>query len=350
MRFLFLLAAIQVCLPFKSFSQAPQNDTVYDFVTTMPQYPGGQKAILSYFIENMQYPLAAYMNGVSTTAYVNFIVETNGSVSDVVVLKPIGYGCDQEAIRLVSQMKGWKPGELNGKKVRVRSNTPVYFKEELYTESRIYIKPDTLPEFPGGIDSLFSYLKQEKNYPEKAKANDIGGMVKINFVIEKDGSVSNSMILDSLGYGCDEETIRIISTMPKWEPGLMNGQPARSLLSLNLDFNPAFTVVESMPSYPGGMGELMKFLANNIKYPPQAKSNGIQGRVFVNFVIEADGSVSNVRVLRGIGGGCDEEAVRVIKQMPKWDPGVQKGERVRVSYNLPVKFTLMRSSQPIIFN
>jgi TonB family protein len=350
MRFLFLLAAIQLCIPFKLFSQAPQNDTVYDFVTKMPEYPGGQKAMLSYFIENMRYPLSAYLNGVSATAYVNFIVETDGSVSDVVVLKSIGYGCDQEAIRLVYQMKDWKPGELDGIKVRVRSNLPVYFKEELYIDSRIYTKPDTLPEFPGGIDSLFSYLKQEKTYPEKAKANDIGGMVKLNFVVEKDGSVSNLMILDSIGYGCDEEAIRVISAMPNWEPGYMDGQSVRSLLSLNLDFNPAFTVVETMPSYPGGMGELMKFLANNIKYPLQAKSNGIQGRVFINFTVEADGSISNVRVLRGIGGGCDEEAVRVIKKMPKWDPGIQKGERVRVSYNLPVKFTLMRGSQPIIFN
>jgi len=101
-----------------------------------------------------------------------------------------------------------------------------------------------------------------------------------------------------------------------------------------------FTVVESMPEFPGGMGELMKFLAQNIKYPPLAKESGIQGRVFINFVVEPTGAISNVKILRGIGGGCDEEAVRVVESMPKWKPGKQRGKNVRVSYNLPVKFTL----------
>ncbi len=101
-----------------------------------------------------------------------------------------------------------------------------------------------------------------------------------------------------------------------------------------------FTVVESMPEFPGGMGKLMNYLASNIKYPPLAKESGIQGRVFINFVVETDGRISKVKILRGIGGGCDEEAVRVVEAMPKWKPGMQRGKPVRVSYNLPVKFTL----------
>ncbi len=101
-----------------------------------------------------------------------------------------------------------------------------------------------------------------------------------------------------------------------------------------------FTVVESMPEFPGGVGELYKYLGSSIKYPPLAKESGIQGRVFVNFVVEPNGSISNVKVLRGIGGGCDEEAMRVVKGMPSWKPGKQRGKAVRVSYNLPIKFTL----------
>jgi protein TonB len=101
-----------------------------------------------------------------------------------------------------------------------------------------------------------------------------------------------------------------------------------------------FMVVESMPEFPGGEASLYKFLAENIKYPQMAKESGIQGRVFVTFVVERDGSVTDVRVLRGIGGGCDEEAIRVVKNMPKWSPGKQRGKPVRVQYNLPVKFTL----------
>lgn len=121
-------------------------------------------------------------------------------------------------------------------------------------------------------------------------------------------------------------------------PGNLSFNP--DPVEASVDETPIFTVVEDMPSYPGGQGAMMKFLAANIKYPAQAKENGIQGRVFINFVVEADGKVSNVKLLRGIGGGCDEEAMRVVNAMPNWTPGKQDGEGVRVSFNLPVKFAL----------
>ena len=101
-----------------------------------------------------------------------------------------------------------------------------------------------------------------------------------------------------------------------------------------------FQIVEEMPSFPGGDQKMMEFVAKNIKYPQIARETGVQGKVFVNFVVEPDGSVSNVKILRGIGGGCDEEAMRVVKSMPKWKPGKQRGKPVRVSYNLPVNFRL----------
>jgi TonB family protein len=101
-----------------------------------------------------------------------------------------------------------------------------------------------------------------------------------------------------------------------------------------------FTVVEEMPVFPGGPEAMMKFISNNIQYPEKARKEGIQGRVYVNFIIEKDGSVSSAKVLRGIGGGCDEEALRVVEMMPDWTPGKQRGQAVRVSFNLPVKFLL----------
>ena len=101
-----------------------------------------------------------------------------------------------------------------------------------------------------------------------------------------------------------------------------------------------YQTVEEMPEFPGGAEAMMKSIAGNIKYPEAAIDKNIEGRVFVSFVIEKDGSVSNVKVLRGIGGGCDEEAVRVIKGMPKWKPGIQEGKPVRVSYMMPINFKL----------
>lgn len=105
-----------------------------------------------------------------------------------------------------------------------------------------------------------------------------------------------------------------------------------------------FVFVEENPSYPGGDEARIKFLSANIKYPDIAKEGNIQGTVYVTFVVEKDGSVSNVKVLRGIGGGCDEEAVNVIKKMPKWSPGKQRGRAVRAQFNMPIKFTLSGGS------
>lgn len=102
-----------------------------------------------------------------------------------------------------------------------------------------------------------------------------------------------------------------------------------------------FSVVEVQPRYPGDKDACSRFLGENIRYPQEAKELSIQGKVFVTFVVENDGSITDVRVLRGIGGGCDEEAVRVVKSMPKWIPGIQHGDYVRVQYNLPIKFTLL---------
>lgn len=101
-----------------------------------------------------------------------------------------------------------------------------------------------------------------------------------------------------------------------------------------------FMIVEDMPKFPGGETELFKFLGKNMSYPPMAKDAGVQGVVYVNFVVMEDGSIANVKVLRGIGAGCDEEAIRVVKSMPKWSPGKQRGKAVRVNYNLPVRFVL----------
>ncbi|MEZ5196350.1 MAG: energy transducer TonB [Bacteroidales bacterium] len=101
-----------------------------------------------------------------------------------------------------------------------------------------------------------------------------------------------------------------------------------------------FTVVETMPSFPGGEEERIKFLNDNIKYPQMARESGIQGSVFVTFVVERDGKITDARVLRGIGGGCDEEALRVIRKMPDWIPGKQRGKAVRVQFNFPIEFIL----------
>ncbi|MFN8345880.1 MAG: TonB family protein [Spirosomataceae bacterium] len=101
-----------------------------------------------------------------------------------------------------------------------------------------------------------------------------------------------------------------------------------------------FERVEIQPEFAGGMEAFRNFLIKNLKYPNAAQRSNIQGKVYLNFTVEADGSLSNITVLRGIGFGCDEEALRVMKLMPKWKPGKQSGRAVRVKFNMPIVFTL----------
>ncbi|GAB3951504.1 energy transducer TonB [Spirosoma harenae] len=101
-----------------------------------------------------------------------------------------------------------------------------------------------------------------------------------------------------------------------------------------------FILVEQQPEYPGGTDALRRFLEKNLTYPKSAMSAGVAGRVYVSFVVNSDGSLTDVNVLKGIGFGCDEEAVRVVNKMPHWKPGKQSGRAVRVKFNLPISFTL----------
>jgi protein TonB len=116
--------------------------------------------------------------------------------------------------------------------------------------------------------------------------------------------------------------------------------PAAKEPVVDPDEGKVFNFVEQSPSFPGGDEALRAFLAKNIKYPPIARENGIEGRVIITFVVDKNGNIKDIAVRKGIGGGCDEEAVRVVKSMPDWKPGKQNGKAVNVMYNLPVNFKL----------
>lgn len=114
-------------------------------------------------------------------------------------------------------------------------------------------------------------------------------------------------------------------------------QPARATVTKSTEI---FTVVEKNPEYPGGDEALYQFIASNIQYPEAAKADGKGGMVYLTFVIETDGTISDVKVLRSPHPALGEEAVRVVRLMPKWKPGKQRGKKVRVQYNLPINFQL----------
>ncbi len=320
-------------------------DSIYLFVDQPPEFVGGSEGLMDYLMNNLWYPAEAKEAGISGKIYAQFVVEANGTISNEKILRGIGGDCDEEALRVIHGMPAWIPGIQKGLPVRVMRTLPINFSlgEALPSQTKIYLEADSLPEFVGGQNALNEYLMEQiKNYEGRIDTEN-QQLVDVYFVVETDGSVSNVMVKDSIGNGLDEAAISIVKNMPAWIPGKIGNTNIRMMMYVPVDFISVFTIIESMPEYPGGMGKLMSFLAKNLKYPLLAKQKGIQGSVYVQFVIEADGSISNLKVLRGIGGGCDEEAMRVVSKMPKWTPGKQKGKPIRVSYNLPVKFTLQNS-------
>lgn len=214
------------------------------------------------------------------------------------------------------------------------------------------------PEFPGGNVGLQDFIRENLQYPTEALKNKIQGVVYIRFVVEPDSTISNILVLRGLGSGCDEEAIRIVEKMPKWTPGSVNGKvcrvqyniPIRFMLPCDklidtADLNDGVhydyeKIVEVAPQFPGGEDSLNHFLLSQIVYPKEAQDNQIQGTVYVGFTINEDGSVSDVRIMRSVGAGLDEEAMRVISMMPKWTPAQNKGKPTRVDMCIPVRFIM----------
>jgi len=161
----------------------------------------------------------------------------------------------------------------------------------------------------------------------------------------------------------DAEAVRLVRSMPKWTPGKQKGIDVRVRYTLPVQFsltaasqpvrqNPnssaqsqvsdtdIFVIVETQPAFPEGDDARLEFLRQNMKYPEKAKEEGIQGRVVLQFIVEKDGSLSNVEIVRGVDPELDAEAIRLVLSMPKWIPGKQRGVDVRVRYTLPVTFRL----------
>jgi TonB family protein len=142
-----------------------------------------------------------------------------------------------------------------------------------------------------------------------------------------DASVKKSVEIDIL----KEEKVGIPPPVPLLE---------EADATLKIQKKEIFTAVEQNPEFIGGQAKMYQYLGENIKYPAAAQRANISGRVFVKFVVEDDGAIGDVEVMKGIGFGCDEEAIRVVKSMPKWNPGVQNGKNVRVYYNMPIVYKL----------
>ncbi|OFY65470.1 MAG: hypothetical protein A2V64_04490 [Bacteroidetes bacterium RBG_13_43_22] len=216
------------------------------------------------------------------------------------------------------------------------------------------LAPSDFPTFRGQrFTSFTDWVQSQAKYPEEAKAKNIDGWVSVNYTVELDGTISN--IKSTLGDPLlAEELIRVIKSSPRWDPP-QNPEvdsPHNSTATLRfklpdqvLRIEP-FVVVEQMPRYPGGDVALLDFIKNNTKYPEEAKSQKIEGRVIIRFIVNSEGYVEGVSALKGVHPLLDAEAIRVISSLLKFEPGIQGGNPVDVWYMAPVSFSLPQTDTP----
>ena len=192
-----------------------------------------------------------------------------------------------------------------------------------------------MPQFPGGEMALRKFISENIKYPVEAKDKGIQGKVFVNFVINENGKIENTKVVRNAHPLLDAEALRVISLMPDWTPGKQSGKAVSVSYTIPVQFaldgdknariglfpqapkvptqmpNGVYVIVEEMPQFPGNEVALRKFISENIKYPAEAKDKGIQGKVFVTFVVNSKGKVEKTKVARGVDPLLDNEALRV---------------------------------------
>lgn len=241
-------------------------------------------------------------------------------------------------------------------------NAPVLVKEDA---NRVYLTVEKRPSFPGGQKALNAYLSKNIKYPAVDKENNIQGKVYVNFVVEPDGKLSEVAAVRGPSETLKAEAVRVISKSPAWKPGAQGGKWVRVKYTLPVNFalggknvssikppTPISAVakndekarvyasVQKSPEFPGGVEAFTTYLAKNTKYPIADWKTNTQGQVYVRFVVETDGKLSDIIALRGPSETMKAEAVRVLASSPSWTPGMLDGKSVRVQYTVPINFHL----------
>ncbi|MDD3356897.1 MAG: M56 family metallopeptidase [Dysgonamonadaceae bacterium] len=211
-----------------------KNNEIFVVVEEQPEFPGGTSALMKFIGDNIKYPVEAQKKDIDGRVITNFIVEKDGSLSNISIVEGVHPLLDAEAVRMISTMPKWKAGKQRGVKVRVKYTLPVVFR--LVSKDKdstvvpdessddLFVVVEKQPEFPGGMQALMEFIGDSIRYPKESIENGIQGRVITNFIIHKDGSISDINITEGIDPLLDAEAIRMISTMPKWKPGMQRGK------------------------------------------------------------------------------------------------------------------------------
>ncbi|MBK9391598.1 MAG: TonB family protein [Bacteroidetes bacterium] len=288
------------------------NETPYVVVEQMPMYPGGDVELLNYISKSTSYPEAAKEAKAEGRVIVRFIVTKEGNADGVSVLKGVHPLLDEEAIRVVSTLKGFEPGKQGGEPVNVWYMVPINF---------------VLPKV--AVDSVLSHSVR----------SEVGKnpLVVVNGVVtDKDASQIDSKIIESVHVTKGKAATDLYGEKAK--DGVIHIITKKESSGGNTDPNIPFVVVEDMPEFPGGYMAMMDWLRKNINYPKEAVGQNIEGVVTVRFVVSSEGKVRETIVLKTDNQIFNNEAIRVVSSMPEWKPGSQNGKNVDVYCMIPVSF------------
>lgn len=226
-------------------------------------------------------------------------------------------------------------------------------------DDKVYQKVDTYPLFNGknAAVSFREYIGKNLKFPSNIVSKDKRSNIYVQFIVEKDGSVSNVKILKGLDKTVDDQLVDLVKNSRGWTAGVRNGEKVRVSYTLPVNFSiekkvneedesEVFFIAEEMPTFNGKEASLgfREYVAANLKYPEEAIKKNIQGNVYVQFNVNKDGTVSDVKVSRGVDPTLNEEALRIVRNSPNWEPGKQRGKNVKVSFTFPIKFQLDKNS------
>jgi TonB family protein len=329
--------------------------------TQQPAFPGGRAALDSYMGRNVRYPAKDRESNTQGKVTLQFAIESDGSVTDITAVSGPSQTLKDAAIAAIKDSPKWIPGYKDGKLVKMS-----YTYEVNFTlggnggGNQVYTVLQTQPSFPGGTQNFLQYLAANIRYPAEDRKNNVQGRAVAQFVVEKDGSLTDIKVIRSPSAAMGEEAVRVLSNSPKWEPGKQNGGAVRSQYTVPINFtldkkidedyskvqyNKIYDAVDIMPYPKGGTIAFLEYLKKNLKYPEADKQNNVEGRVTTQLVVEADGSLSNIKVLSSPTTSMGKEALRVLKNAPKWNPAIQKGRKIRLQYTVPINFSL-RGDEP----
>lgn len=297
-----------------------------------PEFPEGKDALQKYL--NKELNKISLPNGLESQGVVAVFMEVDsmGQIQEPFIGISLEPTLDSIALAIVTAMPKWVPGSIDGKAVNMRTGLRIPFMPKRVRESDQNSLQMSVVDLTSsdakGVDREEEY---ELSPFETIEVEETKEVVSVSLSDLEEGRVKVQISIKDIEP--EEEYVE------EYGIDIADLEEHQFLVEKSPD-EELFTLVDQMPHFVGGEAEMSKFIHRNLVYPTAASQAGIQGRVVIRFVVQKDGSLSNIKVVRGIDPECDKEAVRVVKAMPKWKPGKQNGKEVPVYFTLPFVFKL----------